>query len=179
MEFLPTELSGVFVVRPRVFTDLRGSFIKTFHAPMFAAAGLGEFVPQEEFYSISHRNVLRGMHFQTPPHTQTRLVGCLTGAILDVVVDLRQSSPTFGRAISRELTAANREMLFISEGFAHGFLSLEDNSLVSYLAGRPQAPAADTGILWNSFGFAWPVKEPIMSDRDKGFPSFHNFTSPF
>ncbi len=179
MEFLPTELSGVLVVRPRVFTDLRGSFIKTFHAPMFAAAGLGEFVPQEEFYSTSHRNVLRGMHFQTPPHTQTRLVGCLTGSILDVVVDLRKSSPTFGRAICRELTAANREMLFISEGFAHGFLSLEDNSLVSYLAGRPHAPAADTGILWNSFGFAWPVNDPIMSDRDKGFPSFQNFTSPF
>ena len=179
MEFLPTELPGVYVVRPRVFTDQRGSFIKTFHAPMFAAAGLGEFVPQEEFYSISHQHVLRGKHFQTPPHNQTRLVGCLTGSILDVVVDLRKSSPTFGRAISRELTAANREMLFISEGFAHGFLSLEDNSLVSYLAGRPHVPAADTGILWNSFGFTWPVNDPIMSDRDKGFPSFQNFTSPF
>ncbi len=179
MEFIPTELPGVQVIRPRVFSDLRGGFVKTFHAPTFVAAGLGEFTPQEEFFSTSHRNVIRGMHFQTPPHTQARLVSCLTGAILDVVLDLRKGTATYGKVITRELTSANREMIFIPEGFAHGFLSLADDTLVYYLASRPHSPPQDTGLSWNSFGFDWPVKDPILSDRDKNFPSFQTFTSPF
>lgn len=178
MEIIPTDLRGLKILRPRVFTDLRGTFVKTFHAPTFLDAGL-EFVPREEFFSISHRNVLRGMHFQLPPHTQARLVSCLTGSILDVVVDLRQKEPTFGQAWSRELSATNREMLFIPEGLAHGFLSLADDTMVNYVANQPHAPAHETGIAWNSFAFNWPVQGPILSGRDQQFPALTEFKSPF
>jgi len=178
MEIIPTELPGLCVIRPRIFEDARGSFVKTFHAPSFQAAGL-TFEPREEFFSVSRRNVIRGMHFQLPPHTQARLVCCLAGRILDVVVDLRRQQPTFGRVVSRELTAANREMLFIPEGFAHGFLSLADDTLVYYVANQPHSPAHDAGIAHDSFGFEWPVKNPVLSGRDQKFPALREFQSPF
>jgi dTDP-4-dehydrorhamnose 3,5-epimerase len=178
MEIIPTELGGVKVLRPKVFTDLRGTFVKTFHVPTFQSLGL-DLAPQEEFFSISHQYVLRGMHFQLPPFTQARLVACMVGKILDVVVDLRISEPTFGRVWSREISADTREMIFIPVGFAHGFLALEDNTLVSYVASQPHSPAHDAGIAWNSIGFKWPVENPIMSDRDKKFPALRDFNSPF
>src|SRR5487761_2213632 len=173
MEILPTELPDVRLIRLRAFADLRGSFVKTFHLPTFQNAGL-HFAPQEEFFSISHQNVIRGMHFQLPPHTQARLVGCLVGRILDVVVDLRKNSPAFGRVLARELSAASRERLFIPEGFAHGFVALEDHSLVSYAASRPHSPPHDTGIAWNSISFQWPVAEPVVSDRDRLLPALRD-----
>jgi len=178
MEIIPTEFSGLFLVRPRIFQDDRGAFVKTFHGPTFLAAGL-KFEPQEEFFSTSHRNVVRGMHFQLPPHTQARLVYCVTGRILDVVVDLRKQSPTFGRVFSRELNAVSREMIFIPEGFGHGFLSLEDGAVTCYVAGRPHSPPHDTGVRWDSIGFSWPVKDPVISERDKKFPVLAEFQSPF
>jgi dTDP-4-dehydrorhamnose 3,5-epimerase len=178
MEIIPTDFDGLKILRPRIFTDLRGSFVKTFHAPTFLTAGL-DFDPREEFFSVSHQNVLRGMHFQLPPHTQARLVSCLTGRILDVVVDLRRDKLTFGRSWSWELSAAAREILFIPEGLAHGFLSLEDNTLVNYVASQSHSPAQDTGIAWNSFAFDWPVQTPILSERDKQFPALSEFHSPF
>ena len=178
MEILPTELPDVRLIRPRTFADSRGSFVKTFHAPAFQNAGIG-FIPQEEFFSVSHKNVIRGMHFQTPPQAQARLVYCLAGRILDVVMDLRKNSPAFSRVVARELSAANREMLFIPEGFAHGFLSLEDHSLVGYSASRPHSPPHDAGIAWNSIGFQWPVASQILSGRDQNFPSLHEFQSPY
>jgi dTDP-4-dehydrorhamnose 3,5-epimerase len=178
MEIIPTELSGVKIVRPRVFKDSRGIFVKTFHAPDFLAAGL-ELNPREEFFSVSCRNVIRGMHFQLPPHTQTRLVGCLTGRILDVIVDLRKDAGNYGRVWSRELSAASREMLFIPHGFAHGFVVLEDNTLVSYVADFPYSAPHDAGIAWNSIDFAWPVEKPILSERDQKLPALREFQSPF
>lgn len=178
MEIVPTEFSGLFLIRPKVFQDERGNFVKTFHRPTFQSAGLA-LEPGEEFFSTSHRNVIRGMHFQTPPHTQSRLVYCLAGRILDVVLDLRKQSPTFGRTFSRELDAVSREMVFIPEGFAHGFLSLEDQTLVNYVAGRPHSPPHDTGIRWDSIGFAWPAKNPVVSNRDRAFCAFADFQSPF
>jgi len=178
MEILPAGLDGVKILRPRIFTDLRGRFVKTFHAPTFQAAGL-DFTPQEEFFSVSQRNVIRGMHFQRPPDTQARLVACLTGGILDVILDLRKNSPTFGRVWSHELNPSNGELLFIPAGFAHGFLALADNTLVTYAASAVHAPVNDTGVRWDSIGFDWPVKNPIMSDRDQKFPAWHEFNSPF
>lgn len=178
MEIIPAGLDGVKILRPRIFSDLRGSFVKTFHAPTFLTAGL-DFTPREEFFSTSHRHVIRGMHFQLPPHAQARLVSCLTGKILDVIVDLRKSSPTTGRVWSCELSAASREILFIPEGFAHGFLALEDNTLVSYVANQPHSPAHDSGIAYDSFNFDWPVKNPILSERDQKFPALREFKSPF
>jgi len=178
MEFLPTELPEVRRIRPRVFTDGRGVFLKTFHAPTFLAAGI-DLSAGEEFYTISHRNVVRGMHFHLPPHSQARLVTCMAGRILDVVVDLRRASPAYGKVMAVELSGENRELLYIPEGFAHGFVSLEDDSLVNYVASRPYSPAHDTGIAWDSIGFAWPVTAPIMSDRDRAFPALRDFNSPF
>jgi dTDP-4-dehydrorhamnose 3,5-epimerase len=178
MEIIPAGLDGVKILRPRIFSDLRGSFVKTFHAPTFLAAGL-DFTPREEFFSVSHRNVIRGMHFQLPPHTQARLVGCLTGKILDVIVDLRRGSPSTNRVWSHELSAASREILFIPEGFAHGFLALEDNTLVSYVASQPHSPAHDSGIAYDSFDFNWPVENPTLSERDKNFCALAEFLSPF
>lgn len=178
MEIIPAGLDGVKILRPRIFCDLRGSFVKTFHAPTFLAAGL-EFTPREEFFSISHRNVIRGMHFQLPPHTQSRLVICLTGKILDVIVDLRKNSPATDRVWSCEMSASSREMLFIPEGFAHGFLALEDNTLVSYVASQPHSPTHDSGFAYDSFNFDWPVKNPILSERDQKFPALREFKSPF
>jgi dTDP-4-dehydrorhamnose 3,5-epimerase len=119
------------------------------------------------------------MHFQLPPHTQARLVCCLAGRILDVIVDLRKSSPAFGGVMARELSATSAEMLFIPEGFAHGFLALENHSLVSYAASRPHSPPHDTGVAWNSINFPWPVAAPVLSERDGKLPTLQEFQSPF
>jgi dTDP-4-dehydrorhamnose 3,5-epimerase len=178
MEIIATALAGVHVIRPRVFEDARGSFVKTYQAETLRQAGLA-FQPQEEFFSVSRRNVIRGLHVLLPPHAQTRLIYCVAGRVLDVVVDLRKASPTFGRVLTRELSAANREMLFIPEGFAHGFLTLEEASVMVYLASPVHSPAHDTGITWNSIDFEWPVREPVLSDRDRKFPALRDFASPF
>jgi dTDP-4-dehydrorhamnose 3,5-epimerase len=178
MDIIKTELAGVHVIRPRVFEDARGHFVKNYHAPSFQIAGL-TFQPQEEFHSESRRNVIRGLHFQMPPHTQTRLVYCLRGRVLDVVVDLRKNSPTFKRVLSRELSEANHELLFIPEGFAHGFLALDESSFMVYLASPVHSPPQDIGIAWDSIDFQWPVENPILSDRDRNLPALKDFQSPF
>ena len=178
MELVPTELPGLQLIRPPVFRDQRGSFVKTFHADQFRELGLN-FEPREEFFSTSGRSVLRGMHFQLPPAAHAKLVYCLLGSVLDVVLDLRKNSPTFGRSCARELSAANREMFFIPAGFAHGFLSLEDNTTMVYQTSTVHSPAHDAGVRWDSFGFDWPVKVPVLSERDKNFPALCDFSSPF
>jgi dTDP-4-dehydrorhamnose 3,5-epimerase len=173
-----TELSGLRVLRPRVFQDQRGNFVKTFQAELFNNLGLS-FEPKEEFYSTSSAGVLRGLHFQIPPQDHVKVVYCLSGRVLDVVVDLRKSSPTFGRSHARELSAQNREILFVPAGFAHGFLALADNTIMFYQTSTVHSPAHDAGIAWNSIDFKWPVEQPILSDRDKQFPALRDFNSPF
>ncbi len=178
MELVPTELPGLQIIRPKIFCDTRGSFVKTFHRETFQELGL-DFEPQEEFFSVSHKNVLRGMHFQTPSAAHAKLVYCLVGRVLDVVLDLRKNSPAFGCSYARELNATNRELFFIPVGFAHGFLALEDNATMVYQTSTPHSPAHDAGIRWDSFDFDWPVKNPILSERDKKFPILSEFASPF
>lgn len=175
---IETACAGLFVIKPRVFTDPRGSFVKTYHENLFLELGIC-FTPREEFFSVSAKNVLRGMHFQLPPAAHAKLVYCATGRILDVVLDMRADSPTRGQAVSRELSATNREMFFIPPGFAHGFLSLDDDTLTVYKTDFVYAPAQDTGVAWNSFGFNWPVAQPIVSERDSKFPAWSDFQSPF
>lgn len=171
-------LQGAHLLQPKTFTDQRGEFVKTFHAVMFDALGI-PFTPAEEFFSTSGRHVLRGMHFQLPPHEHAKLVYCIAGRVLDVLLDLRKASPTFGRSASMELSHTNRLLLYIPPGLAHGFLSLEDDSIMVYHTSTVHAPSHDAGIHWNSFGFAWPVAQPVTSARDAGFPRFNDFTSPF
>jgi dTDP-4-dehydrorhamnose 3,5-epimerase len=178
IQLVETELTSVFVLKPRIFEDQRGSFVKTYHERLFDELGI-PFKPREEFFSVSHKNVVRGMHFQLSPAAHDKLVYCPAGRVLDVVVDLRKSSTTFGKTMSRELSAANRQMLFIPVGFAHGFLALEDNTMMVYQTSTVHSPEHDAGILWNSFGFQWPVKDPILSDRDRAFPALKDFQSPF
>lgn len=178
LQLVATPLAGAFVIRPPVFHDARGAFVKTYHTEAFREAGL-PFTPREEFFSVSRRNVVRGLHFQTPPHAVDKLVYCPLGAVLDVIVDLRRASPTYGQTYSRELSAANREMLFVPIGFAHGFLALADDSMMVYQCSEVHAPAHDAGILWNSIPFAWPVAAPILSPRDLAFPALRDYASPF
>ena len=178
MELVPTELPDLQVIRPRIFRDARGSFVKTFNRNTFHELGL-DFEPREEFFSTSAKNVLRGMHFQLPPADHAKLVYCITGSVLDVVLDLRKNSPAFGRSCARELSAANREMFFIPAGFAHGFLTLDDGATMVYQTSTGYSPAHDAGVCWDSFGFDWPVKNPILSERDQKFPALRDFLSPF
>jgi dTDP-4-dehydrorhamnose 3,5-epimerase len=177
MKVLPTELDGVFVLKPNVFEDARGSFVKTYHEDLFASCGI-RFAPKEEFFSVSRKNVLRGMHFQRPPAAHDKLVYCPVGKVLDVVLDLRASAKR-GLFISRELSASNREMLFIPRGCAHGFVTLEDDSMMVYQTSTVHSPAHDAGVLWNSFGFEWPVRNPVLSERDQKFPALRDFESLF
>lgn len=178
MELVSTELPGLQIIRPRIFQDPRGTFVKTFNADTFRQLGL-DFEPREEFFSTSARDVVRGMHFQLPPAAHAKLVYCIAGRVLDVVLDLRKNSPTFGRAYSHELNATQRESLFIPIGFAHGFLALEDGATMVYQTSTGHSPAQDAGIRWNSFGFNWPVVQPLLSERDQKFPALGEFSSPF
>lgn len=171
-------LPGTFLLLPKIFNDSRGAFIKTYHAPTFDLLGI-PFVPVEEFFSISRKGALRGMHFQMPPHDHEKLAYCFRGSVLDVVLDLRKGSPTFGKTASVVLSGENRLQLFVPKGVAHGFLSLEDESVMVYTTSTIHMPEHDAGILWSSFGFAWPDSPKILSERDKAHPEFGNFDSPF
>ena len=177
-QVVETGLPGLKLLQPRIFTDARGRFVKTYHAEAFAAAGM-DFVPREEFFSISGKGVLRGMHLQVPPVAHQKLVYCLQGRVLDVVLDVRSGSSTRGKTYSRELSGEQPELLFIPKGFAHGFLALENDALMVYQTDTVHAPECDAGVLWNSFGFQWQIGSPIMSDRDRSFPKLETFISPF
>lgn len=180
MELVSEPLPGIKVLHPFVHEDARGSFVKPFHEGDLAAHGI-QFVVREEFFSVSAVNVLRGMHFQLPPHAHQKLVYCIQGRVLDVLLDLRRASPTFGRSCGFELSAANRHVVHIPIGFAHGFLSMEDQSCLVYKTDTIHAPLSDVGIKWDSFGFGWPlhVVFPEISDRDLRHPVMSEFSSPF
>lgn len=178
MAIVSTELEGCFEIISGVHQDLRGSFVKVFQGSAFKAAGLrGDW--QEIYYTTSQRNVLRGMHFQTPPADHVKLVTCVAGKVLDVIVDLRNGSPTYGHFISRQLSPEQGRSLYIPSGMAHGFLALEHDSIMQYMVTSEHAPENDAGILWSSFGFSWPVDNPILSERDKKHPELSKYTSPF
>ncbi len=177
MKFENLGIEGCYLVKNFVAHDKRGTFVKTFHEEDFRSEGLQtEF--KESYYSLSKKNVIRGMHFQTPPHEHDKLVYVTHGEILDVVLDIRKASKTFGQFISVHLTALS-DSIYIPKGCAHGFLTLSSEATVVYNVSTVYNPLADAGILWSSFGFDWQVKEPIVSDRDNSFESFEVFNSPF
>jgi len=177
MKLIETELKGVFIIENSEFYDERGGFIKIFNEELFGKYGIN-FHMKEIYYSISHKNVIRGMHFQLPPHDCAKLVYVTSGKIIDVVLDLRKEQSTYGKHISLELNA-NKNAIYIPEGLAHGFKSLEKNSTVVYNQSSCYSKEHDSGILWNSFGFEWNVGEPIISKRDLSFMMFNNFKSEF
>jgi len=170
-------LEGCFEILPRQIQDMRGVFIKTFHAPTYAELGLEtEFV--EEYFTTSCRGVLRGLHFQTPPADHAKLVYCISGAVFDAVLDLRAGSPGYGKCAHIELSAEKRNLLYIPRGLAHGFVALTDCTMV-YKVTSVHTPAQDAGIRWDSAGIPWPGLDFIVSDRDKAFPALADFESPF
>jgi dTDP-4-dehydrorhamnose 3,5-epimerase len=166
-------LPGALLLEPDRFADQRGAFVKTYHKEIWARLGL-DFEMREEYYSTSHAGVIRGMHFQTPPHAHDKVVYCLSGRVHDVLLDLRPGA-NFGRAVQTELSAENRRILFIPAGIAHGFQAREDNSLLVYKTSTVHAPESDRGIRWDSFGFDWANDNPVMSARDTGQPTLAEF----
>lgn len=177
MKVVETKLNGVYILEYNSFNDDRGEFVKTIHHDTFVRNNLNcQF--QESFYSVSRKDVIRGMHFQNVPNEHDKLVYVVMGKIIDVVIDLRNSSRTFGKYFTVELSQENRLGLFIEKGFGHGFLSLQENTIVEYHTTSSQNSESEGGIKWDSFGFKWPVTNPILSARDGSFPSF-NFNQEY
>jgi dTDP-4-dehydrorhamnose 3,5-epimerase len=177
MEFLEAPLPGVRLVRLDRRNDRRGSFVKTFGRSSYAAAGL-HFDFHEEYYTLSGKDVVRGMHFQLPPHDHEKIVYCAVGAVEDVLLDLR-AGPHYGKTCSFHLNAEGPDLLYIPKGIAHGFKSLTDGSLMIYKTGTEYAPSHDKGIRWDSFGYDWKLDRPILSDRDGMHPALADFATPF
>ncbi|HOS15447.1 MAG TPA: dTDP-4-dehydrorhamnose 3,5-epimerase [Bacteroidales bacterium] len=178
MEIEVTSLPKLLLLKNNILQDNRGCFYKSFNREFFVKNGLDSDF-KESYYSVSHKNVIRGMHFQTPPFEHTKLVYVSQGAILDVVLDLRESSPTYGKFASFELNANKGTSLYIPKGMAHGFCAKENNTIVNYLQTSVYSKDNDCGILFNSFNFDWPIIQPIVSERDLSFPSFQQFKTPF
>jgi len=178
MEIKETVIPGCYEIRPNVFNDARGSFVKIFHREIFAEHGL---VPSfvEEYYSVSYRRVLRGMHFQIPPHDHVKLVYCVMGKVMDVAVDLRLGSPTYGEFVVLELSAERANIVYIPSGLAHGFYVLSNSATLIYKATTVYSCENDKGVRWDSVGIPWPTGEPRLSERDRQFPCFADFQSPF
>lgn len=177
-QFEPISLQGAFLIELPKFFDDRGSFIKTFQQSVFAAQGI-DFELKESYFSISKKDVIRGMHFQLPPHDHSKIVFCPQGRILDVLLDIRKDAPTYGQFFCQELSADNHKALYIPKGFAHGFKSLTDDAMTYYLVSSEHHGPSDAGIHFDSFGMDWQVESPIMSERDKGFSHLNAFASPF
>ena len=171
MEIEETFIPGLKLIHLKEYQDIRGSFIKVFNEEFFAENGL-ETNFKESYYSIFAKNVLRGMHFQIPPFEHTKLVYLNQGKILDVVLDIRKSSPTYGQHYSIDLKPENPILVYIPVGCAHGFLSLEDQTLVTYMQATCYNNKCDKGIKYNSFGMDWGINVPIISERDLSFPDF-------
>jgi dTDP-4-dehydrorhamnose 3,5-epimerase len=163
-----------FAKRP----DERGSFVKSFQSSVFTELGIeSDFV--ETFYTRSHANVIRGMHFQLPPGDGAKLVYCLQGEILDVALDLRVDSATFGQYCTFTLSGEDPTAAYIPTGMAHGFCVLKGPALMMYHVTSEYHPSLDTGIRWDSFGFEWPCASPVVSNRDASLPPLSDFESPF
>lgn len=180
MEIIETNLKGLVILKPKVFEDERGYFYESYNQKLFANAGLNlNFVQDNQ--SLSHSGVLRGMHFQNPPYAQGKLVRVITGAVYDVVIDIRKNSDTYGKWFGVELTQENKWMMYIPEGFAHGFLTLKDNTIFSYKCTNFYNKVSEDSILWNDpeIGVQWNVKDPMLSPKDLEGKLFKNFTSQF
>ena len=177
MTFEEQSIKGVYLIHQFYAEDSRGSFSKTIHKDAFVEKGLPIHF-EESYYSISAKNVVRGMHFQLPPHDHYKLVYVAQGEVLDVVLDLRKKSPTFRQAISVKLKE-HIHGLYIPTGCAHGFMALQDNTIMIYNVSTVYNKEADAGILYNSFGFEWPIEENILSKRDKSFQTLKEFETPF
>lgn len=173
MRFDETNLDGVFVIKPTVHGDHRGWFTETYNKVIFDKAGIElNFIQDNHSFSAS-KGTLRGLHYQTNPKAQTKLVRCTKGAIFDVAVDIREGSSTYGEWFGLELSAENKKQLLVPKGFAHGFMTTTDDVEVQYKVDELYTPQNDRGIIWNdsAIGIKWPMDiQPILSDKDKKAP---------
>lgn len=180
MKLIQTELEGVFIIENFYSSDERGSFTKTYHNEFFEKYGLcTDF--KESYFSISKKNVIRGMHFQLPPHDHKKLVYVAKGEVTDVILDMRKSSNTFGKAISIVLNDSNHRSVYIPTGLAHGFRSMVDNTIMIYNVSTVYNNETDFGLRFDSIDFNWDVSAPIISNRDRSLITFEEFnkSNPF
>lgn len=179
MKLIRTNFKDLLIIEPMVFKDVRGYFLESYHKEKLDQLIKIDFVQDNE--SCSEKNVLRGLHFQKPPFAQAKLIRVICGAILDVVVDLRKESKTYGQHFDIELNETNKTQLFVPLGFAHGFLTLTDNTIINYKCSQFYNPKSEVSLLWNdkTFNINWPIKTPNLSDKDKNGLNFNNFNSPF
>ena len=182
MKFTKTSIEGIVIIDPTVFGDNRGCFLESYNEKKFnEAIGKISFVQDNE--SKSSKGVLRGLHFQKPPHAQAKLVRCIEGKVLDVAVDIRDGSETFGQHIIVELSGENKKQVFVPRGFAHGFVVLSNSAIVSYKVDNMYAPEYDLGIRWDDpiLDIQWGISQSkvLVSERDANLPFFSKFKTPF
>lgn len=182
MKFKETFLQGIYIIEPKVFGDDRGYFFESYNMKLFEE-NLNELNFVQDNESKSSRGVLRGLHFQKPPFSQSKLVRCVYGKVLDVVVDIRVGSPTYGKHLSIELSGRNKKQLFVPIGFAHGYSVLSETAIFSYKVDKLYEPKSDSGIIYNDkdLNINWLLsnKEIKLSDKDKKLHFFKDLVSPF
>ncbi len=180
MNFSRLEIEGLVVIDPNVFEDDRGYFYESYNKEKFEQNGIKDVFVQDN-QSLSQKDVLRGLHFQNPPYSQAKLIRVIQGSVLDVAVDLRKDSKTYGEHFLIELSAENNKMFYIPAGFAHGFLTLEDDTIFSYKCSNVYNKESEDSILWNdkSLNIDWRVDNPILSEKDKESKSFNDYVSLF
>ena len=180
MEVVKTSIPDLYIIKPTVFEDHRGYFFESYNKELFLRHGIDQnFVQDNE--SMSGKDVLRGLHFQKPPFTQGKLVRVMQGSVLDVAVDIRKNSPTYGRWASVVLSQKNKWMYWVPPGFAHGFVTLEDHTIFFYKCTNVYNKESEASIAWNDpdLNIDWQVNNPILAEKDKNAPFFKGFDSPF
>lgn len=182
MKFIETAIKDLVIIEPKIWEDNRGYFFESYNHKLFKEAGIEpDFVQDNQ--SLSHKGTLRGLHGQADPFAQGKLVRVIQGKVLDVAVDIRKGSPTYGQHVDIELSAENQLMFWIAPGFLHGFLTLEDDTIFTYKVTKLYDKASEIGVLWNDkdLNINWGLDEQeiILSDKDKVLPSFSEFKSPF
>ncbi|MFZ9028834.1 MAG: dTDP-4-dehydrorhamnose 3,5-epimerase [Crocinitomicaceae bacterium] len=181
MNIIKPEIEGLLILTPRVFGDERGTFMESFNQQKFDEAVGRKVNFVQDNQSISKKGVLRGLHFQSPPFAQGKLVRVIKGAVIDIAVDIRKNSPTYGDYVAVELTAENNEQFWIPEGFAHGFVALKDETTFLYKCTNYYAPQSEGTLLWNdpTLNIDWGISDPIISEKDAIGQEFSNFVSDF
>ena len=180
MQIKKLSIEGLLLIEPAVFYDERGYFLESYNETRFVNAGITERFVQDN-HSVSAKGVLRGLHYQRPPYEQGKLVRVVSGAAVDIAVDIRKASSSYGKYVSVTLTEENRHMLWIPPGFAHGFLALEDNTVFLYKCTKVYHKASEYGIIWNDsdLGIDWNWNEPVVSEKDRELGMFRDLISEF
>lgn len=180
MEVIQTHIKDLLIVKPKVFADARGYFFESYNEGVFKQNNIHAHFLQDN-QSLSNAGVLRGLHFQAPPHDQGKLVRVITGAVLDIAVDIRKNSSTYGEHVAIELTEENKTMFYIPPGFAHGFLTLRDNTIFSYKCTKLYNKDSEGTVLWNDsdLNINWNIANPTLSEKDIIGTKFKEFNSPF